>query len=51
MKLDKLESWTTLGNPDVKYFSGTATYKKTVVLPEKLFGPNRKLFLDLAAWR
>lgn len=43
----KLTSWTTHENPEVKYFSGTATYQNSFVLSEQRFGPTRKLFLNL----
>jgi hypothetical protein len=31
----------------IKYFSGTAVYKKTIVAPEKSINPKRRIFLDL----
>jgi hypothetical protein len=46
-KLGQLISWTKHPNPGVKYFSGTATYIKTLNIPDNFFGPNRRVFLDL----
>ncbi len=43
---DKLISWTDSGNPGIKYFSGTADYKKTFALSTEQIS-NRKLYLDL----
>jgi hypothetical protein len=45
--LDKLISWTEHANPGVKYFSGTATYHKDVVIPANLVRPDTVLYLDL----
>ncbi len=44
---DRLASWTD--NPDhgVKYFSGTATYTKTINVPRSAFTPGAHLWLDL----
>jgi hypothetical protein len=44
---DHLSSWSEHNDPGVKYFSGTATYFKTVEIPRDLLGKNRRLFLDL----
>jgi len=44
---DKLMSWSERPEPGVKFFSGTATYKKTFALPAGLAVPGRRLFLDL----
>ena len=43
--LDALADWTTLADPDMKYFSGTATYRKTVKVAAPAAG--ERLFLDL----
>jgi len=45
--LDKLMSLSDHTRPGVKYFSGTATYRKTFSLPGDLFGKERVLTLDL----
>ena len=47
--LDKLISWTEHPDAGVKYFSGTATYRKTFVLPEQSKTQNlkSKIYLDL----
>ena len=36
IQLAKLESWTANADDGVKYFSGTATYTKTVQAPQAL---------------
>jgi hypothetical protein len=43
----KLESWTTNADVGVKYFSGTATYTKTVQAPADWFRPGARLVLNL----
>jgi len=45
--LPKLISWSDHSDPGVKYFSGTATYSRTINLPADMFGPNRRWYLDL----
>jgi hypothetical protein len=47
IKAAKLESWTANSNAGVKYFSGTATYTKTVQVPRGWLKPGSKLLLDL----
>jgi len=42
----KLISWTESTNPNIRYFSGTAEYRKTILIPESLLKGN-KLYLDL----
>jgi hypothetical protein len=44
---DKLISWPEHADAGIKYFSGTATYRKTINVPADLFGKNRTLLLDL----
>src|SRR5208337_1379537 len=44
---DQLISWTRCPEEGIKYFSGTATYRKTFDLPEALRSPGRRLTLDL----
>jgi len=45
--LDKLASWSKHADPGVRYFSGTATYVKTLNVPPTMLGNNRRLYLDL----
>jgi hypothetical protein len=45
--LDKLSSWNTNADAGVKYFSGTATYTKTIEAPAAWFKPGAKMWLDL----
>jgi hypothetical protein len=45
--LERLVSWSEHSVPGVKYFSGTATYTKTIAIPPQMLGENRHLVLDL----
>jgi len=45
--LPALISWSEHEDPGVKFFSGTATYEKTVVVPRELVSRGRRLYLDL----
>ena len=45
--LDKLASWSENGDPGVKYFSGTATYTKTIQVPAAWLQSSARLWLDL----
>jgi hypothetical protein len=45
--LDKLISWEKHSDPGVKYFSGSATYRKTFALPDSWHQPERLVLLDL----
>jgi len=47
IKVAKLESWTANPDEGVKYFSGTATYTKTVQVARDWLKPGSKLLLDL----
>jgi hypothetical protein len=47
LTLDRLSSWTQSRDPGVKYFSGTATYDKTVTLPDNWLQANSQIQLDL----
>jgi len=49
IQLSQLESWTSNTNDGVKYFSGTATYTKTVRAQKSWFAAGSKLWLDLGA--
>ncbi len=44
-KFDTLDDWTTRPEPGIKYYSGTALYKRTVSLPA--LKPGKKVYLDL----
>jgi len=48
---DKLISWPDHTDKGIKYFSGTATYRKTINVPAERFGKNRTLLLDLGSVR
>jgi hypothetical protein len=45
--LDKLISWPDSPDAGVKYFSGTASYTKTLTIPANLFAPTQHLVLSL----
>lgn len=47
VSLADLVSWTSLADPEVHYFSGTALYQTEFELPGALLGPQRALWLDL----
>jgi hypothetical protein len=47
ISLDSLSSWSNSTDPGVKYFSGTATYTKTIQAPAEWFKAGAKLWLDL----
>lgn len=47
MKFNSLTSWADNSNYGVKYFSGTATYSKTIEIPADTFKPGAHLWLDL----
>jgi hypothetical protein len=47
--LEKLASWSEHSSPGVRYFSGTATYAKTIAIPSPMPGANRHLVLDLGS--
>lgn len=44
---DKLTSWSVSQDEGIRYFSGTATYKKQFTLPENLIQSSQLLELDL----
>ena len=41
ISLERLSSWTRHEHPDVKHFSGTATYRTSFTLPEAVFSEAR----------
>jgi hypothetical protein len=45
--LDQLTSWCNSADNGVKYFSGTATYRKTIQAPAAWFKSEARLWLDL----
>jgi hypothetical protein len=51
LRMEKLTSWTDNSDPGVKYFSGTATYTKTVLAPASWFHPGQHIYLDLGKVR
>jgi hypothetical protein len=48
---DRLTSWSDSSIDGVKYFSGTATYSKTIQIPESALAPGAHLWLDLGEVR
>ncbi|HEY4381364.1 MAG TPA: glycosyl hydrolase [Acidobacteriaceae bacterium] len=51
VQMPKLTSWTESADAGVKYFSGTATYTKTVTAPATWFKPGQHVWLDLGKVR
>ncbi len=49
IELEQLQSWTEHTDNGVKYFSGTATYNKTIKAPTSWFQKDVKLILDLGS--
>jgi hypothetical protein len=49
--LGELASWNSNADEGVKYFSGTATYTRTLEAPPAWFRPGTKVLLDLGAVR
>ena len=47
--LPDLISWSDSTDADVKYFSGSGTYSKTIRVPEALFKKNAQLWIDLGS--
>jgi hypothetical protein len=48
---EQLVSWTTRPEPGIRFYSGTATYRKTFDLPADLRAAKGRLFLDLGRMR
>ena len=46
-QFDRLISWSDSTDLGVKYFSGSATYSKTIQVPDGVFSPGTHLWLDL----
>jgi hypothetical protein len=51
VQMAKLTSWTESADAGVKYFSGTATYTKTVTAPASWFKPGQHVWIDLGKVR
>jgi hypothetical protein len=51
VQMPKLTSWTESTDAGVKYFSGTATYTKTVTAPASWFKPGQHVWIDLGKVR
>ena len=47
--LDRLMSWSAHSDAGIKYFSGAATYTKSIRVPARLLARDRKLLLDLGS--
>jgi hypothetical protein len=47
LRMARLASWPTLDDPDVKFFSGTATYATKVSVSALQLGADRRVLLDL----
>ena len=47
LEFPTLQSWSESSDPDVKYFSGTATYTTTFDAPAAIAGPDTPVTLDL----
>jgi len=51
VQMQKLTSWTESADAGVKYFSGTATYTKTVMAAASWFSPGQRVWIDLGKVR
>lgn len=49
IELPQLESWTQNANPEIKYFSGMASYDKTLKVDQAWLKSGQKIELDLGA--
>lgn len=47
LHMNELMSWTRFENPEIKYFSGTVTYKQDFILPENYINKTADLILEL----
>jgi hypothetical protein len=48
-QFEQLVSWTKRPEEGIKFYSGTARYRKTFDLPDSLPGTGRHVYLDLGA--
>lgn len=53
VKTDSLRSWTESDNKEIRYFSGTAIYRKSIAIPEAMMpaAPSERLILSLGEVR
>jgi hypothetical protein len=51
VQMQKLASWTDNSDPGIKYFSGTATYSKTVQAPAAWLRSGQHIWIDLGKVR
>lgn len=51
VQFDQLVSWTNRPEDGVKFYSGTAVYRKTFDLAESARGPGKRIYLDLGVVR
>jgi hypothetical protein len=49
VRFDSLASWTASTEAGVKYFSGSATYGRELVIPQSALGRGKRIVLDLGA--
>lgn len=49
VKFEKLDDWSTRTEKGIKYFSGTAVYRKTFTVPTRESGQQRRFYLDLGS--
>jgi hypothetical protein len=47
VEFPELISWHEHADDEVKYFSGTAVYRKSIDIPARWHGPDRRIVLDL----
>lgn len=47
VRFDKLISWSEHSDAGVKYYSGDATYSKSLTLPREMLTKGKRLYLDL----
>ncbi len=45
--VNKLQSWTEQGDPGIRYFSGTATYTKSITVPGDWINNGSEIWIDL----
>jgi hypothetical protein len=51
VQIDNLESWTKNQDDAIRFYSGTATYKKQINIPETLLTKGQPMYLDLGIVR
>src|SRR5262249_36622849 len=51
IQLPELASWTANSDPGVKFFSGTATYTKSLAVPQDWMKQGTRIWLDLGSVR